>query len=406
MNSESKHSYVSDSSDWETIWEVYKRHVIREKFSNYYFLKVDFISFYLNNKEPDKKKNRDRRIAREARNVISGTNIEPSFAVQTINRYKPTYNLVVLLGVGNILIAGGFGLLEWTEKRIQFIRNTSSDNFLPFYQPAEKWETETFHSITTTVFKQTVDNKIATERTFSKRAAITHSVNGNQNENTTDHDFFNAQRISTWNKEQNRKLKAQLFWEDVLRYGQKNNFDVAIFGNLLAKRGRNHFFGNSKKVNKSSKQLKSLVPELFTNRGTSEDFCETVSLYSKTGQWQAIYKLLRQRTVIYGLGKYQVIPALHNVNIASSRLRRDFIRLYRPQPTFSGFRVSLVNSLKIACFMKFGHTNIAELHVDIWGDGVRIGKQDTTRFAYRILNDPQISSQSVQSVFTFAMFRG
>ena len=223
MNSESEHSYVSDSSDWETIWEVYKRHVFREKFSNYYFLKVDFISFYLNNKEPNKKKNRDRTIAREARNVISGTNIEPSFAVQTIDRHKPTYNLVVLLGVGNILIAGGFGLLEWTEKRIQFIRNTSSDKFLPFYQPAEKWETETFHSITTTVFKQTVDNKIATERTFSKRAAITHSVNGNQNENTTDHDFFNAQRISTWNKEQNRKLKAQLFWEEVLRYGQKNN---------------------------------------------------------------------------------------------------------------------------------------------------------------------------------------
>ena len=74
-------------------------------FNDAFLLKVDFISFYLNNKEPDKKKNRDRRIAREARNVISGTNIEPSFAVQTIDTRKPTYNLVVLLGVGLYVVS-------------------------------------------------------------------------------------------------------------------------------------------------------------------------------------------------------------------------------------------------------------------------------------------------------------
>ena len=50
--------------------------------------------------------------------------------------------------------------------------------------------------------------------------------------------------------------------------------------------------------------------------------------------------------------------------------------------------------------------NLSGLQVDIWGDGVQIGKVDQTRLAFRVLGCTNLSAQSIQSVVCVATFSG
>ena len=107
------------------------------------------------------------------------------------------------------------------------------------------------------------------------------------------------------------------------------------------------------------------------------------------------------------------IPSLRTLRRHKPEIDRFFTSLLEPEQTYSGFRVSLVFAIKYVAYILFGLTDLRGLEVDIWGDGVEIGKLDMTRFAFRFreYKEPKISrklssAQSDKAVFTFAIFRG
>ena len=50
-------------------------------------------------------------------------------------------------------------------------------------------------------------------------------------------------------------------------------------------------------------------------------------------------------------------------------------------------------------------TDLQGLKVDIWGDGVEIGKKDQTRRSFCFLERTFVSNQSSDSLFSFAVFQ-
>ena len=130
---------------------------------------------------------------------------------------------------------------------------------------------------------------------------------------------------------------------------------------------------------------------------------ESICLTATTDNWEKVLNLL---------SFYFKLPTVNCLIPSSRTLRRVktnfhcyFSSLMRPEKSYSGFKISLVRAVKAVAFMLWGITDLSGMSVDIWGDGVEIGKIDMTRLAFRFLGQ-NISSQSDKSVFTFAIFRG
>ena len=96
---------------------------------------------------------------------------------------------------------------------------------------------------------------------------------------------------------------------------------------------------------------------------------------SKTENWTTIYTIIRNFFKIDGLKPY-LIPAPRSLQRNGQDYARLFLKLFKPQHTFSGFRIDLVLAVKFAVFCLLNRTNISGVSVDIWGDGAEIGKKD------------------------------
>ena len=107
------------------------------------------------------------------------------------------------------------------------------------------------------------------------------------------------------------------------------------------------------------------------------------------------------------LGQKQLFPGYTAIKEMSKPMISKFISLFKPKIIFSGFRIGLVRPIRVMTFILFkGRTDLQGLRVDIWGDGVQLGKKDQTRMAFRFLEGTSISNQSSDAIFSFAVSQG
>ena len=164
---------------------------------------------------------------------------------------------------------------------------------------------------------------------------------------------------------------------------------------------------HAKATNLYQFEVKALLEGIFPNYLSYEKLKTDIYLCVKTGNWANLLKKLRSVFYIDGLGRKQLIPGCTSVAMLSKPMISKFIFLLKPQRTFSGFRVDLVRAVKVISFFLYkGRTDLENIKLDIWGDGVQIGKKDQTRMAIRFLEGTSISNQSSDALFSFAVFQG
>ena len=151
---------------------------------------------------------------------------------------------------------------------------------------------------------------------------------------------------------------------------------------------------------------KILLHGLLTKRGSSAAFCEELSLVMRTGNTEDLINCIRKHLSVRGL-QDNLVPSIRSLRKSTASMVRHFIALCRPERTHSGFRVDLVESVRMATFLFYGAMSLEGICVDIWGDGCAIGGKEVTRLTFRLLrNGTGPSAQSSDSVFCFATYRG
>ncbi len=201
---------------------------------------------------------------------------------------------------------------------------------------------------------------------------------------------------------QNSEKGPRSFWRDILSFADKHRISISVLIKVIleaAKRRQK----NRKKRRSQRNHLKQAVEALYSLQQQRHQYREALCLTATTGSWE---------NVLFLLSSYFKLPTVNCIIPSSRTLRRVkvnshsyFSSLLRPAKTYSGYRISLGRAVKVAAFMLWGQTDVNHMSVDIWGDGVEIGKIDMTRLAFRFLGQ-NISCQSDKSVFTFAIFRG
>lgn len=115
------------------------------------------------------------------------------------------------------------------------------------------------------------------------------------------------------------------------------------------------------------------------------------------------------------IGKH--MPTRRQLSHMKAIMRLTFMEDLKLTNTYSGMRVSLVESVKFCSTAAYGISSLKDLKVDIWGDGMKRGKTEITRFCFRILDiacdhlsEGQESntnrSQSRKHIFCFCAFVG
>lgn len=132
--------------------------------------------------------------------------------------------------------------------------------------------------------------------------------------------------------------------------------------------------------------VKFLVHGLLPNRGSSKAFSEHLSIAMRTGSSELLLDVIRRHLATPGLNA-NLVPALTMIKTSTASIVANFIALCKPEITYSGFRVDLVSSVKVAAFLLFRIVSVNGLRVDIWGDGCEIGGMEITRLTFRLLFD-------------------
>ncbi len=200
---------------------------------------------------------------------------------------------------------------------------------------------------------------------------------------------------------------SKLFWDTVVRYADQNKFSLRELITKLMEEAESRKSKGGKR-GRDVNHIKVVVDALFQtdDKNQREKLREELTLASKTQHWSYMLQLIRSRLKVTGLGR-NIIPSVRTLQRESCLLIQCFYDTMRPQHTYSGFRIDLVSAVKFVSFFKLRNEDLNGLQVDIWGDGAEIGKVNVTRLAFRILNkETETSAQSVDSVFTFACFRG
>ena len=148
---------------------------------------------------------------------------------------------------------------------------------------------------------------------------------------------------------------------------------------------------------------KTIILGLLSNRGTSINFSDWLSIAMKSGNMEGIINVVRKRLAVDGIRG--LVPSIDSIKLSTANMISMFIAICKPELTYSGFRADLMACIKLAAFLLLKKTDIDGLKVDIWGDGVQIGGVDETRMTFRIFCN-KISAQSALAVFCFAAYRG
>ena len=203
--------------------------------------------------------------------------------------------------------------------------------------------------------------------------------------------------MQTW------KDDPSTFWRDVLQYSRLQDisfrFLIRFLVNLTQDKIRTQNY-------RGQNYTKIIMEELFTNRGTTNDFCDGLALVKKTSDIDAIINYIRDRLKLAGV-KENIIPSNRSTRNSVQATKIYFIELCKPEPTTAGFRIDLVATVKLVLYLHTKSTDLKDAVVDIWGDGCEIGGKEVTRLCFRLLSlSDRLSVQSSDSAFCFASYYG
>ena len=239
-----------------------------------------------------------------------------------------------------------------------------------------------------------------------------HSQPGPKTDNTIRDAMTTAHAFGRGNR--NPKLNRQIarwqtdegsvkFWRNVFRLVANKKISIDGFIKFLKQNASSHHRQSRKR---SHNLTKMLLDGILTERGTTTAFCEDLSLVMRTGNSEDLINCIRRHLHVQGLGT-NLVPSVRTVQKSTASMVRQFIALCKPERTYSGFRVDLVASVRIAVFIFYGTSSLDGIRVDIWGDGCEIGGKEVTRLTFRLLNNENgPSAQSSDAVFCFCSYRG
>ena len=167
------------------------------------------------------------------------------------------------------------------------------------------------------------------------------------------------------------------FWRQVFWFLQLNNIK---FDGLLQ-----HVQENAKSQHRSNRPnlAKKIIFGLLSNRGSNAVFAGHLSIAFRTGNQDDVIDTVRKHLSVIGLNG-NIVPSVRIIQNSTAEFVRHFITLFKPERTFSGFRVDLVISVRITAFLIYGVKSIEGIGVDLWGDGCEIGGTEVTRMTFRL----------------------
>ena len=120
----------------------------------------------------------------------------------------------------------------------------------------------------------------------------------------------------------------------------------------------------------TSNKLRKLFMEWEVKHSVTER--ESVCLTATTENWEKVLTLMSSCFKLPTINC--LIPSSRTLRRLNTNFHCYFSSLMRPKKSYSGFRISMVRAVKAAAFMLWGITDISGMNVDIWGDGVEIGR--------------------------------
>jgi hypothetical protein len=151
-----------------------------------------------------------------------------------------------------------------------------------------------------------------------------------------------------------------------------------------------------------------LLEAIFGKLLTNSDMVTAVHMQLKRGNAASMHATIeRLLNRIPGLCHMRLVPSVNDMRHCSTITTFDFLRFMEPVRTHSGFRVNLVNLVRFILVVAYGITDVSGVCIDIWGDGMRRGEKDVTRFGVRILKlAGSATAQCSQHMFIFCAYHG
>lgn len=169
-----------------------------------------------------------------------------------------------------------------------------------------------------------------------------------------------------------------------------------------------------KKVGKTGRQnlvLKSLFNGFFAAFVANKETNLSRLFFQHTcGTTASLLVAIRQMMFMDGTS-LTMLPTRDALRKMTTRAHDDFIRIFDPQRTPTGFRLDLIRSVKFLLKVMHGQkiVDLKGVNVDVYGDAMSKGQKDVVRFVVRvwISDDPtQSDAQSASHTFCFAAFKG
>lgn len=297
--------------------------------------------------------------------LLNGTQLNVVDVMKTFpRRVVSGKTLAIAKGIMQMVIVSGFRNFPWTELRKNYVRHHISPNLVPDFDPFGNRGPET--SAITPDIRQTKKRKI------EPQLQMDHA-----------------------------EVCDSKFWRKLINEKNLEELVAVIIEDAETRKQ------SGRKRKTETNYVKLLIDSLFNQRGSYQELLEDICLSAKTGTWVDVLTSIRKRLNITGLGPRGLLPAPCAVSQMNVQFISKFIEVCKPRATYSGFRIGLVNAVSLVIFLYQGKSDIEGARVDIWGDGVEIGKVDITRMVFRVLNlEADFSSQSSSAAFTFAVFRG
>ena len=371
-------------------------------------------------------RNKRRQLEQFLDNYLDGYNLtdrQRRDFLRTVRVKKCQTSIMVAAGIMQRIILHGFHNFPWNENRRAFVAHFFSAELLPLTDPySRKRSTEAVvvpspePIPTVTPGSEPIptatpgSEPIPTATPGSEPTAVATATprsepNPRATKRSESMGTIVAKAILTKRKTRyERKWKTREgsihFWKLAISYARTKGIRLDTLVELARKDQKRRIMSEGK----TESLLTTMIRCLFPYLGTPDSFRTELAIALKSSNAETIFNAIRDRLFCPVLPR-AVVPSYRNTKRKMADLNQYFIASCKAERCFTGFRVDLVSSVKLAALLMFDNDDLKEVCVDIGGDGYQLGGMAVTRFVFRILCE-KVSAQSTDSVFCFAVYRG
>ena len=284
------------------------------------------------------------------------------------------------------------GTTKWTPQRIEYVRLHYPNIPIPSYCCGFPCRSEEQN--------RTVMSTVVNFSPILNHSQIISNVNTtvtvHPNDSRPFPRFKNAFKLSGLTEE---KFWKALFWavqDTMYMYLTPNGFTKGIMS------------FREKLIKKKAKNI--VLHSFFAGQfpGYNEEELET-RLYMELACGTSVSTIctIRQMLTLDGT-MLTMLPSREKMAKMSKRVNADFIAIFNPRRTPTGYRVDLVRVVRFMVRVLHNKNDLEGVEVDIYGDAMQKGKKNVTRLLVRILTAVNADSkaQSSSYMFCFTAFRG